>query len=134
MGAQGRASGQDEGGQGGQAGLRLVDGAFEAAGLGRAHGGLGLAAGKAGRGVGELRAEGEEVALDLAEEPAEPAVGFYLHHAQKRVQLVHVAIGGDPQVVLGHAGAAEEAGGAVVARLRVDLHGVRGRSSAKGRS
>src|SRR5690606_18934806 len=42
--------------------------------------------------------------------------------AQRRVRLVHRAVGGHAGVVLGHAPAAEERRGAVVAGAGVDLH------------
>ena len=46
------------------------------------------------------------------------------HGAERGVRLVHVPVGGHPQVVLGDARAAEEARLAEVAGLRVDLHGL----------
>ena len=76
-----------------------------------------------GVGRGEMPADGEEVALDRLEQ------GVLECHrcrgadeADDGVELVNVAVGGDADVVLGDAAAAEEAGVAGVAGPGVDLH------------
>src|ERR1019366_8743970 len=73
---------------------------------------------------GQERADRQEIALDGSEDFIDAR-----HHfdaacdADPGVELVHVAIRFDADVVLGHATAAEEAGAAVVAGLGVDLRG-----------
>src|SRR5262249_8648369 len=71
---------------------------------------------------GQLGADREQVALDRLHR-----VGFECRSERgrktdRRVGFIHVAVGADPRVVLGHAGAAEQSRFAVVAGLRVDLH------------
>ncbi len=59
-----------------------------------------------------------------SEQALEGLLGEGAHGAERGVRLVHVAVGGDPQVVLGDARAAEEARLAEVAGPGVDLHGL----------
>ena len=78
----------------------------------------------AGSGVAEVTAEREEIALNGFEQrlgeldrrcgPGNPDGG---------IELIHVAVGCDPDVILGHAAPAEEAGGPFVPGAGVDGHG-----------
>src|SRR5262249_2538811 len=70
----------------------------------------------------ELRAEREQLALQLVEERAQiPLRQLLAGDAERGVQLVHVAIRGHTKVLLAHPGSAEEPGRAVIAATRVDL-------------
>ena len=74
-------------------------------------------------GRGEVAADGEQVPLHRLEQRVEQLDRRGgARHADGRVELVHVAVGGDARVVLRDAAAAEEAGLAVVAGPGVDLH------------
>src|SRR5262249_50110033 len=119
-----RASGEDERAQGRQLLLPRVDGVLQPLDVVGRDGGLRLAIRDAGLGVGELRAEGEEVLLHLAEERVHlrvlPAAA---DESEAGVQLVHRAVALHAQAVLADARAVAESRLALVARLRVDLHG-----------
>src|SRR5207245_7345294 len=83
---------------------------------------------------GELRAERQQVALDGLEQVS--AEGGRLERQRqpdRRIELVHLAVGLDPAVVLGHPLAAEQTGLAAVAGSRVDLHARNLRSAAPER-
>src|SRR5690606_22120283 len=76
----------------------------------------------------EVAAEDEQLLLEAPEDGIGPA-GTHKplqrgpRHPDSGVRLVHRAVGGYPRVGLGHAVAAEEAGGAVVAGAGGDFHG-----------
>ncbi len=115
----GRASRQNKAGKGGQRRLERVDPLFEAR---RERAADSLVIGAGGVGVGERRAECEEVGLDRAEDRVDFVVDvFGPGQSEPGVQFVDGAVGIDPRVVLQDATAAEEPGGAVVAGFRVDL-------------
>lgn len=72
---------------------------------------------------GEQGSDAEEVALNWNED------FIYCGHvfggacdAEERVQFIYVAVGFDARVIFGNAPAAKQAGKALVAGLRVDLH------------
>jgi hypothetical protein len=123
-GSQGRAAGKDELGQGGEIGFTRVDGSFQAADLARADRGLGSPGDHSFAGIGKLRADGQEVALDPPEQGREVAGRGSVRprDAEQRVQLVDVPIGGDPEVIFANPRAPQEAGLAPVSGSRVDLH------------
>jgi hypothetical protein len=74
-------------------------------------------------GIRELRAQREQVLLHVVEQRAHGRIGTVgAGEAQDGVELVHLAVGGDAQVVFGHARAVDEAGLSRVAALGVDLH------------
>src|SRR5205085_5634499 len=70
-------------------------------------------------------AEREQLALERVDEAEDVLLRgleqLLPRHAQRAVQLVHLAIGADAQIVLAHARAAEQAGRSVVPAPRVDL-------------
>ena len=69
---------------------------------------------------------GEEIALDGDEHLVDARHGLdRAGHAERRVQLVDVAVGLDARMILRNAAAAEESRVAGVTGLRVDLHGIR---------
>ncbi len=75
-------------------------------------------------GVGEGRADDEQLVLNPRQERVDLGVErLAAHDAERGVELVNGAEGLDPQVVLSHTAAAEQAGGAVVAGLGVDGQG-----------
>src|SRR5437868_796358 len=74
---------------------------------------------------GQKGADAEKIALDRDEHFVDAGHGLdRARHAERRVQLVDIAVGFNPRVVLGNPAAAEEAGVAGVACLCVDLHRV----------
>ena len=76
-----------------------------------------------GIGRGEMAADAEEVALDgLEQRILEVDRRGGAREPDDGVEFVDVAIGGDANVVLGDASAAEEGSGTRVAGFRVDLH------------
>src|SRR5207244_8516618 len=84
---------------------------------------FGDARGQLVAGIGELGADGEQVALNLHERRVQLAVGERRsREAEPGVQLVDVAVRVDPRIVFLHAGAVEERSLPGVARSRVDFH------------
>ncbi len=120
--AQPRAAGEDESLELGHLALAGVDGPLQAADAGRGDGRFRLPARDPGRGVGELGSHREQIALDLVQEGGEVGVaGVGFDQAEDGAQLVQVAGGGHPQVVLGDPGAAQEPGLTPVTPSGVDL-------------
>src|SRR5436309_4484487 len=94
-----------------------------------------------GLGGGQLGTHAEQTRLERAELLGEPLLTVErARRAQGRIELVHAPVGLDSRRALGHAPGPEEAGGAVVAGARVDLHAaeskrlraLRQRSTARG--
>ena len=75
--------------------------------------------------IGEPRADGEQIFLQLLEQRGDIAgeLALRAHGAQAGVQLVDVAIGGHARIGLRDAGSAEQRRAAGVAGARVNLHG-----------
>ncbi|MPM17351.1 hypothetical protein SDC9_63740 [bioreactor metagenome] len=122
IGGERRAAGQDEAAQRFEPGDHRVDLGFQPCDL--RFGGAQHRIGRLGvllhRRAGEIGAEIEKIVLDPGEGGVGLALGMKPRQAERRVQLVDGAIGGDPQRVLGHPGAIAERGFAPVAGLRVD--------------
>src|SRR3989449_3546197 len=71
---------------------------------------------------GELGSNREQVSLDRLQQLAAEGPGVERHgKADRGVELVHLSVGIDPEVILGHATGAEKTGFSVVPCLGVDL-------------
>jgi len=123
--ARGTAARQDEPPQRRQFGFGLIDPILEALDVGIGDGCLGdPLADSVGR-IGQPRAQGEQVLLNVLEHLTNVARQFAVrtHGTEARVQLVNVAVGGDARIAFRHTRAAEERCASGIAGPRVDLHG-----------
>ena len=115
-----RTRGQHERLQGRERRLECVDGGLERGDLVVGDRGDLVRLRRRGR---EARADVEQRRLHAREDRLDRGLeAGGASEAHGRVRLVHVAVGLDAGVALAHAAAAEEAGRAVVAGPRVDLH------------